>query len=120
MLRRLATALFLRRLVRALDQIAEVQRAQTQLLGRLVDHLAPADPRTTRADVSADTGVSHLDEAEAAQAIAYITRIAQQTGHIPDDEEVLIHLADEKTQDLHQRLTTRDDELTRLREAREW
>lgn len=120
MLRRLAAALLLRRLAKDLHALSEAVLAQNLLLTRLVDHLAPVDPVTTRGEVHADTGVSHLDSDEAARAFAYIARVQRDTGHTPDDDEVLVYLADEKTQDLHTRLASRDEELTRLREAREW
>jgi hypothetical protein len=120
MFQRFATALLLRALTRDLAAIAETLRAQTALLARLVDRLAPADPVTRRPEVLADTGVSHLDAEEAAAAIAYINRTQADTGHIPDDDEILIHLADEKTATLHERLATREDELSRLKAAREW
>lgn len=122
MFKRFATALLVRRLLRDLDRVAASLERQNALLLRLVDHLAPVDPADsrTRAEVHADTGVSHLDATEAALAQAFILRTQRDTGHVPDDDEVLIYLADEKTHDLHQRLVQRDADLSRLREAREW
>jgi hypothetical protein len=118
--KRLAAALLYRRVSRDLSDIAASLRLQNVLLVRLVDRLAPADPTTERQEVRVDTGVSHLDVDEAGLAADYIARVQRDTGHVPDDEEVLIYLADEKTHDLQARLVARDVELQRLREAREW
>jgi hypothetical protein len=120
MFRRLAAALVLRRVSRDLTDIAGSLRLQTALLTRLTDRYAPVDPPTERRDVREDTGVSTFDPIDAVLAQDYIDRTYQDTGHVPDDEEVLIYLADEKTVDLHQRLVSREAELTRLRESREW
>jgi hypothetical protein len=120
MFRRLAAALVLRRLSRDLTDIAASLRLQTALLTRLTDRVAPIDPPTLRRDVAADTGVTHLDPIEAALANDYVARTYRDTGHVPDDDEVLIYLADEKTHDLHQRLVAREADLARLQETREW
>jgi hypothetical protein len=127
MFARLASAVLLRRILRDLDAIGTALSAQTAaldrqtaVLTRLADHLAPLAPPADRVTVSAETGVTHLDATEAALALAYIERTRQDTGHVPDDDEVLIYLADEKTHDLHQRLVARDAELDRLRESRQW
>jgi hypothetical protein len=117
---KLATALLLRRVVRSLEAAASALAQQNALLARLADRLAPIDPATTRAEVHADTGLSTFDPIEAQLAQEFVERTRAATGHIPDDEEILIHLADEKTHDLHQRLLARDQELSRLRAEREW
>jgi S1-C subfamily serine protease len=119
--RRLAAALLLRRISADLARIAGTLDAQTQLLARLADRYAPQLAPLSPADrsiVRADTGVTHLDPVEAALALDFISRQQAHTGHTPDDEEILIHLADEKTHDLAARLTARDDELARLMEER--
>lgn len=119
--RRFAAALLLRRISADLARIALALDAQTQLLGRLADRFAPAvltQSPSDRATVTADTGVTHLDPVDAGLALDFIARTQTATGHIPDDEEILIYLADEKTHDLATRLSQRDDELTRLMEAR--
>lgn len=118
MFKRLTAALYLRRLSRSLTQIAAGIDQQNRLLARLADHVAPSDPPTERTVVSADTGVSHLDLHEAELAQAYAARTFHDTGHLPDDDELLIYLADEKTTDLHKRLIERDDDLSRLAESR--
>jgi hypothetical protein len=118
MFKRLAAALLLRRLGRDLTRVADSLDAQTALLARLADRYAPIDPPTLRAEVKADTGVSHLDPEEAYQAILYAERTYKDTGHLPDEDEILIHLADEKTIDLHTRLRAREGELARLAEER--
>lgn len=120
---RLVTApLLYRRVSRDLSRIADALDAQTSLLARLADRFAPQFEETTtpaaRALIKADTGVSHLDADDAAEAIAFSELMASRTGHIPDEEEVLIHLADEKTQNLQERLAARDGELARLMESR--
>jgi len=120
MLRRFATALLFRRASRDLTDIAAALRVQNALLTRLADRFAPIDPPTERAEVREDTGVSHLDVNDALLALDYVARTQRDTGHVPDDDEVLIYLADEKTHDLHARLVARDGELERLREGRAW
>jgi len=120
MLRRLATALLLRRLARDVARIGDALDAQNRLLARLADHLAPEAQPVQRAVVHEETGVSFLDDTEAAAALAYIEKTQRDTGHVPDEDEVLVHLADEKTQDLHQRLIERDEQLARLAQERRW
>jgi hypothetical protein len=121
MFKKLATALLLRRVVQVLTRLADALDTQTQLLVRMVDRIAPALPEdhpADRAKVRADTGVSFLDAADAGLALDFIERTAAATGHTPDDEEILIYLADEKTHDLASRLAARDVELARLAEER--
>lgn len=118
MFKAFAAAIYLRRISRDLAALGTALTRQNDLLTRLADRYAPADPPTERALVSADTGLSHLDAAEAAVALDYVSRTQRDTGHIPDDEEVLIYLADEKTTDLHKRLIEREAQLTRLAEDR--
>jgi len=118
MFRKLAAGLLYRRVLRDLDRIADALAAQNAFLARLADRYAPIDPPTERAEVRLDTGVSHLDIDEAAIALNYVERTLRDTGHMPDEEEILIHLADEKTIDLHARLQAREGELARLAEDR--
>lgn len=120
MFERLAAALLLRRVSADLGRIATALEAQNGLLGRLADRLAPVDPHTTRGEVQADTGVSHVDPNEVLLAEEYVSRTYRDTGHVPDDDEVLIHLRDEQTVDLRTRLAARDDELARLAQDRNW
>jgi len=120
MFRRLAAALVLRRVTRDLHAMVEALHAQNGLLARLVDHVAPVAPAPERRVVYADTGVDHFDPIDGQLADAYIARTEQDTGHTPDDEEVAIHLADEKTVDLHSRLVAREADLERLRASRAW
>lgn len=120
-LRSLVSALLLRRMSADLGRIAIALDAQTTYLARLADRFAPQPITQTpgdRATLRADTGVSHLDVSEQALALDFVTRTQSQTGHIPDDEEILIYLADEKTHDLAARLAQRDEELSRLVESR--
>jgi hypothetical protein len=120
MFKRLTAALYLRHLARDCTAIATALAEQNVLLTRLADRWAPLDPPTDRSEVREDTGVSHLDADDAWRALEYVARTQRDTGHVPEDEEVLIYLADEQTRDLDQRLTARAGELARLREAREW
>jgi hypothetical protein len=121
LLQRFALGLLGRRVARDLTRIADTLDVQTALLTRLADHFAPRLPtesRESRAGVRADTGVTHLDPVDAGLALDFVARMTSATGHAPDDEEILIYLADEKTQDLAARLSQRDDELARLTEGR--
>ena len=121
MFKRVAAAWLLRRVVRSLDSLAASHEQQTRLLARLADRFAPQPldlAQVDRATIKADTGVSYLDADELVAAEAFAARQYAHTGHTPDDDELLIHLADEKTRDLADRLRTRDDELARLSEER--
>src|SRR5262245_61192564 len=105
MFKRLATALLLRRVSRDLTALVTTLDRQTVLLARLADRYAPLDaPAPDRATLTAATGVSYIDPIDAELAEAYSLRTQRDTGHRPDDEEVAIYLADERTTDLHQRL----------------
>jgi hypothetical protein len=119
-LTRLASGLLLRRLTTELHAISDALDRQNALLARIADRVAPLLPEDPdlREVVRADTGVTHLDVVDAQLAIDYIDRTKRDTGHTPDDEEILIYLADEKTTDLHKRLIERDDQLARLAEGR--
>lgn len=110
--------LLLRRLTRVLEGILDQQRQQTKLLARLADHFAPADPITDPEVVASHTGASYVDPADQALILGFVERTVRETGHHPDDDEILAYLADEKTQDLHKRLIDRDAELARLAEER--
>lgn len=118
--RRLAAGLLLRGVVRDLHAIATELRVQNGLLQRLADRLAPVDPHTTRGEVVADTGVDHVSTDDVVLADDYRERTYRDTGHVPDDDEVLIHLRDERTADLGGRLAAREAELQRLAEDRNW
>ena len=91
---------------------------QNDLLHRLADHFAPVAAVVDRDSIRQDTGLSFLDPLDAALAQDYIDRTTRDTGHVPDEDEILIYLADEKTTDLHKRLTEREAEMARLMEAR--
>jgi hypothetical protein len=115
---RLTSAFRARRVLRDLSRLADALDRQNVYLARLADRFAPVDPPTDRAEVKSDTGVSHLDVIDAGLVQDYVARTVRDTGHYPDDEEILIYLADEKTTDLHRRLAARDQELSRLAEDR--
>jgi hypothetical protein len=116
--RRLTSAFRARRVLRDLTRLADGLDRQNVLLARLADRFAPVDPPTDRREVKVSTGVDHLDLTDAVAVEEYVARTYRDTGHYPDDEEILIHLADEKTRDLHTRLQARDQELARLAEDR--
>ena len=118
MLRKLTGLWILRRLARDVGRLADSLAVQNGLLERLVDHFAPLQTEPERVTLRQDTGLSHFDPVEATLAQDYIDRTYRQTGHLPDDEEVLVYLADEKTVDLHTRLIQREQELARLAESR--
>ena len=120
MFERMAAALLFRRLSADLGRVATALDAQNALLARLVDRLAPVDPHTTRGEVVADTGVSHVDSTSVALADEYAARTYRDTGHVPDDEELAIYLNDEATVDLRARLEAREGELERLQASRNW
>lgn len=113
-LRSLAGALLLRRLSRSLDGVRAELAQQNALLARLTDHFCPLPPPLERDLVRADTGVTHLDPIEMGLSLDYIEKTRADTGHVPDEEEILVYLADEKTRDLQTRLAAREDELVRL------
>ncbi len=116
---RLPGLFLLRTLAREAAGIRQQLAIQNQLLSRLADKFAPLDPQTDPQIVSADTGVSYVDAADQALIQAYAARIFRDTGHLITDDEALSYLADEKTRDLHTRLTERDREVERLaREGR--
>lgn len=114
MFRRLTLALLLRRLAHDHRALVAQLEQQTALLARLVDHLAPVPVPPDRATLREASGVSHLDPDEASHALAYIDRTVRATGHTPDDEEVRLHLDDEATRDLGERLSAREAQLARL------
>lgn len=115
---RLPSLFLLRRVSRSLSGIEAQLAIQNRLLARLADQIAPQDPQTDLAEVARDTGADHLDPLEAALALQFAGRVRASLGREPDDEEILAHLADEKTKDLHQRLTEREADLARLARER--
>jgi hypothetical protein len=108
-----------RGLLRDLRGIRAALDQQNLLLARLADKFAPALPQTDRATVEAETGVDYVDAADQAIIQDYVNRTARDTGRPPNDDEILIYLADEKTRDLHTRLLARDQELDRLAQERQ-
>jgi hypothetical protein len=93
-----------RRLLRALEALVATQQAQTALLQRLTDELAPMPPAVTAASdatrasrYAADADVTFLNEAELAEVLAYRERVATATGHDPTEDECLVWLAEQET-----------------------
>jgi hypothetical protein len=118
MLKALSSALLLRRLVKELGGIRVALESQGAALLRIAEKLDPTLP-LDKLTLRADTGVDHLDSNDAYLAQEYVARTHRDTGHIPDEDEILIYLADEKTVDLHKRLVEREDQLARLAAARQ-
>ena len=114
-LARLPSLFLLRSLVRELRSLREIQTQQIGLLTRLADHFAPLTPTTDPIVVREETGLAYRDDAEQALILDYVSRTVEATGHVPTDDEILIHLSDEKTIDLHRRLADRDREIAQLR-----
>jgi hypothetical protein len=116
---RLVPSLFLiRRLVAELRGIREQLTAQTAMLTRLADHLAPQPLAVDRTTIAEETGLDYVDPVDQALAQQYVARTVSDTGHTPTDDEILSYLADEKTVDLHARLVARDQELDRIARER--
>lgn len=115
---RLPGLFLLRRLVRELSGIREQLTRQTDLLSRLAAQIAPVPPVVDRQMIAEETGLSYVDSADQAILLAYVERTERDTGHTPTEDELITYLADEKTQDLHQRLIARDRELAERLEAR--
>lgn len=121
MFERFARFRLLRRVSRDLGRIAAALDQQNVLITRLADQLAPIAAPPDVVTISRDTGISHLDQADAALALAFVERMRAQTGYTPDDDEILIHLADEKTTDLQARLARRADQLAAIdADRRQW
>jgi hypothetical protein len=118
LVRRLTAALLLRRLIRAVEALAGTQQAQTALLARLADRLAPAPVGSGPLPGPEAAGVTYLDADDQALALAYVERTRRHTGHTPDEDEVLSYLADEKTRDLATRLAEREAEQAERERAR--
>jgi len=110
----LAIGFTLRRLLRDARVIREQLTRQADLLERLANRIAPADPRTHPDDVRATTGLDYLDPVEAAMVEDYIARTRAALGRDPEGDEILTYLADERTSDLHARLIAREADLERL------
>jgi hypothetical protein len=117
-LKRFAIGILARSLLRELSAIRRALEVHNAHLGRIADHLCPTYPED-RDTLKRDTGVTHLDPIDAGLALDFVARTQRDTGHVPDEDEILIYLADEKTTDLHKRLIERDDELARLQESRQ-
>lgn len=115
---RFGSWLLLRRLVRALDGIERALTAQTVLLARIADAIAPVDPQTDPDQVATQTGVDYLDPLDRALADGYIDRMRAEIGRPPTDDEILSFLADEQTLDLHARLLARDQAAERIARER--
>jgi len=112
--RLLGVGFVLRRIVRELSGVREQLTRQNDLLARMADTFAPADPITNPKEVAQLTGVDYLDATEAGIVLDFVERTRRETGHEPDGEEILTYLADEKTVDLHQRLRAREAEIAQL------
>lgn len=107
-----------RRVVGELRGIREALQRQNELLERLAVRFAPTLPTADRDEIGRDTGISHLNADELALALDYSARVERDTGLQPTDDQVLSYLADERTTDLHERLSEREAEMQRLTQER--
>jgi hypothetical protein len=113
-LRRIGLGLLGRRLARELTGIRSALDDQNRLLTRLADRFAPRPAAQSSEDIRTLTGVDHVDQVELGLVLDYIARTRATTGHEPTEDEILCYLADEKTTDLHARLTERAQETARM------
>jgi hypothetical protein len=79
--------LTLRRVVKALETIAQQQTEQTQLLRRLADHVAPAAPVVEKADLKG-SGPSFVSLEEQGRIQDFTERAWRDAGREPTEEEV--------------------------------
>jgi hypothetical protein len=119
MFKRLTGLWLLRRFARDLGRVGDQLERQNALLARLADRFAPLPPVVDRDVVRGETGVDFVDSLDQYLAQQYLERIRRDTGHQPTEDEILSYLADEKTMDLHTRLTARDREVARQRSERD-
>lgn len=109
--RLISGAFLLRSVVKELRGIREQLTRQTDLLEEwsLKMGVVPASVIAANATDQAldDSGVSFVDAVEQQIAAEYVQRVQTENGRQPTDEEILRYLADEKTLDLHARLTER-------------
>lgn len=104
----------MRRAVRALESIGVSLQRQNQLLERLADEFAPIEEIHEQRDLRATTGVDHLDATELALVDEFVARTEREQGYSPTEDEILTHLADERTIDLQTRLKDREREVNEL------
>jgi hypothetical protein len=106
--------LLARAIARELRGIKTELQTQNALLERLAVRYAPAAQPIEGSPQARDTGVDFLDPHELALAMDYAQRTEHDTGVRPSDEQLIAYLADERTVDLHQRLSEREQEMQRL------
>jgi hypothetical protein len=110
--RLLGGGLLLRTIAQELRGIRLQLTRQTDLLERWATQAglvsAQQLPTHTPGHDLVDTGISFLDGIEAGLVQDYIDRTQVAIGRAPTDDEILAHLADEKTVNLHQRLKERE------------
>ena len=100
--------MLLRRAIKELGGIRAQLIRQTDLLERVLQKYAPEVATATATGEVAGTGVSFLDQTEAALVLEYVTRTHADTGRAPTEDEVLSYLADERTISLQQRISQRE------------
>jgi len=89
--------LTMRRVILALEAIAEGQARQNILIARLVDRFAPDAPVVNAADIQKLTGVSHVNYHEQGQIQDYAERVYRDTGREPTEDEIVRFLEGEDT-----------------------
>ena len=114
----LGLGLFARRTLRELGGIHVQLTRQNDLLERLVQRLAPVEPAYDQDQVRRESGVEYVNAIEGGVIFDYIERTRKDVGREPTEEEILEYLADEKTIDLQQRMSEREQTIAAAR-ARE-
>lgn len=107
-----------RRALKELSGIHQQLTRQNDLLARLADRFAPAEPVNDPDAVRAESSIEYTDAIQGGMILDYIEKVRHETGHMPDEEEILIWLADGKTLELQARLEQREVELQRLQASR--
>lgn len=93
---RFASLFQTRRMIRAVESLAESQRKQTLLLEKLAPYLIPM-PEEPLDDVAVKevTNITYSRDAEQVAIAAFTQKVYEQTGHIPTEQEIVDFL-DEK------------------------
>jgi hypothetical protein len=80
--------LALRRTILALETIAQEQRAQTILLQRIADQIAPERPLASEADLK-QTGASHISYDDMGKIQDFTEDIQRKLGREPTEQEIV-------------------------------
>ncbi len=83
----LSNVTYLRRLVKALERLADAQEVQAILLQRIADQVAPAVPQVREEDLRS-TGPSFSRDREQALLQDWVQDFQERHGRPPRDEEI--------------------------------